>query len=98
MSFFVTPHAIRQFQNRVANVSATEVIDAVLSELDKRKRVVENGGNDTIYAGLYRRMPFYAIIVEGTGEWPAVATILGESSKLHGQFCKRKARIIIEND
>lgn len=96
MSYFITPHAVRQFQARVANVPAADVISAVLSELAKRKRIVEDGRDELVYTGLFEGQPFYAIIVHGKGEWPAVATIVGKASMLHAQLCKRKARIVHE--
>lgn len=94
--YFVTPHAIGQFRTRVADIQPAMVIRVILSELSKRRRVIEEGKKGTIYAGYYRRSPFYAIIVQGEGQWPAIATVLGVSSKLHGQICKKKAVIITE--
>jgi hypothetical protein len=94
LSYFITPHAIRQFQQRVADIPARDVISTVLAELDKRKRIVEDDRDELIYTGLYDGYPFYAIIVNGEGDWPAIATIIGKASVVHAQLCKRKARIV----
>lgn len=94
--YFVTLHAIGQFRSRVADIQPATVIRVVLSELSKRRRVIEQGKQEVIYAGYYGHRPFYAIVVEGEGRWPAIATVLGVSSKLHGQICKKKAVIITE--
>lgn len=96
LMYFVTPHAVTQFRRRVANIHPANIISIILAELSKRQRVIENGRQEKIYAGRYFHHPFYAIVVDGEGEWPAIATVLGKCSKLHGQICKKKAIIITE--
>lgn len=106
--YFVTPHAVDRFQKRVANISGNRVIMEVQHALQWPLRVVEEDydSEHRIYACTWRGrhgsvVPYYASVGEGEGEWPAVVTIKGRGSVIHGKLCgnerliERKGRAVI---
>lgn len=106
--YFVTQHAIDRFQRRVCDLPRNEVIMEVQRALQYPMRVVEEDWDDEceVYFALYRHgrgqiSPYYPVVGEGEGEWPAVMTIKGRGSVIHGKLCgnrnliKRKGRAVI---
>jgi len=84
--YFVTPHAVRQFQQRVANLPARKVIEIVQQALQKPDLV-----EPPTFRGFYGRKPFYMMVglPSNDGDWPAVITIMGPESRIHGKLMKR---------
>jgi hypothetical protein len=77
---FVTPHAVKQFQRRVAPWPAGAVIDFLLARLQRLPDEV-----DVAMASLLYRVPFAGrhitvVVGRGEGEWPAVITVIGCSA------------------
>jgi len=74
--FFVTPHAVRQFQNRIAPwMDYEQALGTIIRELQHAKefRLTEN--RKAHYTRIDGRWQFRAIIQEGK-DLPAVTTIL----------------------
>jgi hypothetical protein len=92
--FFVSSHAVEQFQARVANISAAKIINLVQSILQDPGLPVDVTYTDNqlspIYRAVYAGKNFYIPVVKGQGEWPAVPTILGEESHIHWKFRRGK--------
>jgi hypothetical protein len=87
--FFITPHAVRQFQNRLApHLSYEQALGVIIRELREAGEwhPTENGkANYVRTSGEWR---FRAVIAEGEGDAkPAVITILrgGKSKKRRNQ-------------
>lgn len=76
--FFVTPHAVRQFQRRIARLEYEEarqvIIDALSVVALDDYQATRNG--KALCIRVREPLAFRALIVEGEGEQPAVATIL----------------------
>lgn len=81
--YFVTPHAVRQFQQRVADLPWRDVIDVIQEQLQGPLDVV----HDAYFRGrlkakivrcTWRGIEYWAVIEPRPthGEWPAVVTIL----------------------
>ncbi|MFZ3132838.1 MAG: hypothetical protein WA125_17470 [Desulfosporosinus sp.] len=82
--YFITPHAVRQFQSRISNVPAHKVMDIIMQALQEPKIIKEVHG---VYFGSYQWKIFYIPVTVSNypekGSWPVVPTILGEDSTLH---------------
>ena len=93
--YFVTPHAVDQFKDRIEDISATEVIEAVQALLnDDPPRVPDsrNPRDSDLFVGQHEGVVYYVPVVEPDeehGDWPVVPTILGEESVLHGELAQR---------
>ncbi|GEM_PF-4047912 len=79
---FVTPHAVKQFQRRVAPWPAGAVIDFLLARLQRLPDEV-----DVAMASLLYRVPFAGrhitvVVGRGEGEWPAVITVIGDTQRI----------------
>lgn len=97
--YFVTPHAVDRFQKRVCNIARNRVIMEIQHALQCPFRVVEKDWKSEykIYACTYRygdgtAKPYYAAVGEGHNRkdgptWPAVVTIKGTGSVIHGKLC-----------
>jgi hypothetical protein len=107
--YFVTPHAVERFQDRVRDLPRTEIIMEVQHALQYPMRVVEEAWESDYrtYFCRYRQpdqsqvTPYYPVVGEGQEEWAAVVTIKGRGSVLHGKLCgneqliKQKGRAVI---
>jgi len=88
--YFVTPHAVKRFQERVAQVSAAEAIRALQAMMQDQGTPVDvDTKGRPVYAGWYESRSVYIPVVEGEGAWPSIPTVFGEESALHGKRCKR---------
>lgn len=94
--YFITPHAVRQFQSRVANYPAHKVMEIIMQALQQPKVMKEVHG---VYLGGFVNGKVFYIPVSisaypDKGDWPVVPTILGEESSLHRKIMsvRRKAR------
>lgn len=78
--FFVSPHAVKQYQKRVLDVPAKYVIWNIqdgLRRVEKIRTSRRRGAEYLCRANHYRCLDFRAIVVTEPGrDWPVVATIL----------------------
>ena len=100
--YFISPHAVKQFQRRIAPVPAAEVIRAVQQMLQNPGPPVDIEERDgkvlPIYRGWYRGKLVYIPVAAGEGEWPCVPTVWGIRSKLHKKLCRRRPRDLRVSD
>ena len=93
--FFITPHAVRQFQSRLAPwMSYEEALDVIIRELRGAQDFRATLNGKARYVRTSGEWQFRAVIVDGTGEArPAVITILRG-----GKGKKRRVRAGAETD
>lgn len=87
-NFFVTPHAVRQFQDRVAFLPYDEVVGLIVQSLDEAPpgKVSENG--KALQVRVSEPFDFRAVIVPGNPPdqpKPVVVTILKSGKPRHRQ-------------
>lgn len=92
--YFVAPHAVRQFQLRIAPIPAAEAIEAVQQMLQNPGLPVDaelrDGQLSLIYRGWYAGRLVYIPVAPGEREWPCVPTVWGVQSPLHRQLAKER--------
>lgn len=86
--YFVTAHAVKRFQERVARINSARVIEVVQEALQDPGPPIEierrpGGQMVPIFRCAYEGTPYYVPVVKGEGEWPAVSTVHGPESKIH---------------
>lgn len=85
--FFVSPHAVRRYQERVLDIPAKYVIWNIqdgLLRVEKIRTNIRNGAEYLCRANHYRCLDFRAVVVTEPGrDWPVVATIK-EVKQCHG--------------
>ena|SRR5690554_2294879 len=86
--FFITPHAVRQFQKRIAPwMSYEQALGTVIRELRGIKKVRSTMNGKAYYIRVNGKWQFRAVIREGE-YLPAVITILrsgkGKNRRSHG--------------
>lgn len=92
--YFISPHAVKQFQKRVCDIPAAEVIEAVQAALQDPGLPVDaevrDGELSLIYRAEYRGREYYIITMppKAEGEWPQVPTILYR----HAKFLRTRRR------
>ncbi|HEX6940905.1 MAG TPA: hypothetical protein VF158_15920 [Longimicrobiales bacterium] len=91
--FFVTPHAVERFRQRIApHLTYEQALGAIIRGLDatdSERRPAQSGTR--YYIRVRRPYAFRALIVPGEGPLPAVATVL-RSGKGRGGRRKRDGR------
>lgn len=86
--YFVTPHAVKRFQERVANLPEHDVILVVQAALQVKRDPawtfkLRDGRLCLVYAAMYRGIRYYIpTFQENRGRepgetWPVVPTVLG---------------------
>lgn len=92
--FFVSPHAMHRFKERVANLSDGRIINLIQTILQDPGMPVDMQYMDNqlvpIFRAVYNGKSFYIPVVKGEKDWPTVPTILGEESSLHNKFRRGK--------
>ena len=85
--FFVTPHAVDQFREKITKLPAATVISAVQRALQAADLV-----DLPVYRGYIGGQVFYAVVAPPTDaeEWEAVVTILGKESHIHNKLMKQR--------
>lgn len=77
--FFVSPHAVKRYQERVLDIPARYVIWNIqdgLRRVEKIRTSIRNGAEYHCRANHYHCMDFRAVVVTEPGrDWPVVATI-----------------------
>ena len=90
--FFISPHAVRRFQERVADIPAGQVIATVQAALQDHELPVQVEYRDSqvcpVFRARYKEKAYYIPVAKGDGAWPAVPTIYGEESELHGKYLR----------
>lgn len=92
--YFVTNHAIEAFQEKIYNLRPDEIIVLIQYWLQRvRNKPIEifkkDGKLNATYRVDFGEKPVYIPVVANPGrEWPAVPTVYGEESKLHGKYIK----------
>lgn len=95
--YFVTPHAVDRFRERVAVLPPARVIEIVQEMLQDPGLPVDaeirDGKLALIYRARYAGKTVYLTVGRGdaAGEdkpWPAVITVMSEESVLHGVLCR----------
>lgn len=79
---FVTPHAIEQFQRRVADWSAGAVIDWLLPQLQGLPDEVDFKDESLLYVLFFDGRRITVVVGPGEGEWPAVVTVVGDTQRV----------------
>lgn len=90
---FLTPHAYARFCERVAPVSHAEAVRVMRRLLERGRRVIEEDRDEVIYTGSYRGHPVYLALGEGEDDKPAVVSVYGRESVVHGRVCRGEAVI-----
>ncbi len=76
---FVTPHAVRQFQDRIALLTYEQALAAIIHGLEQYSNIRPLSNGVGFRVRVRRPFPLRAIIrppQDGTGELPVVITIL----------------------
>lgn len=80
--FFVTPHAVRRFQERIADLPAAQVIRLIQAALQDNRQMagvqVYNKERCPVFRARYRDVEYMIPIAQqGKGrQWPYVPTVL----------------------
>ncbi len=90
--FFITPHAVKRFQERVADLPAADIIQLIQSILQDPGLPVDMEYRDSqmspVFRGQYGAKAFYIPVIKREGPWPSVPTIYGEESVIHGKYVR----------
>lgn len=92
MWLFVTPHALQQFKDRIAELSDTEIYDLINNEASKGRWILEYPQREPILQGYYCDLPFYIVIGEGKKKSLSVITILNMNTPVHYKLCRKRSR------
>lgn len=96
MWLFVTPHALQQFQQRVAMLPANKIFGLVESEAAKGRWIMEQPQREPILQGYYNNQPFYMVLGNGEGSSLSVITILNTQTSVHYKLCRgRSTKVFI---
>lgn len=79
---FVTPHAVGQFQQRVAEWPAGAVIDWLLQHLQQLPDEVDFDEGTLLYVVPFGARRITVVIGPGENEWPAVITVIGDTQRV----------------
>ena len=95
--YFVTPHAVQRFRERVVDIPPARVIEAAQEMLQDSGLPVDaemrDGKLALIYRARYAGKTVYLTVGRGDTAsegkpWPAVITVMSEESVLHGVLCR----------
>ncbi|HHV61129.1 MAG TPA: helix-turn-helix domain-containing protein [Firmicutes bacterium] len=93
--YFVTPHAVDRFRERIADIPPAQVIEAVQDMLQAPGLPVDAEMRDgklvLIYRGSFNGKAVYLPVVrENDKEWPIVPTVMGEECVIHTVLAHKK--------
>lgn len=92
--YFVTKHAVEQFQERIASLSRNQIIEIILEALQEPKPI--EGIHGVYYGGMLWGKPLYIPVQIGLEQkdpnWPIVPTILSSESTLHRKIMSERRR------
>ncbi len=96
---FITPHAVRQFRVKIADLAPDDVIAELNRMLQPPRLPVDaelrEDGLSLVYLGWLGSNPVYIPVMPPDGrhgDWPYVPTVYGRESKLHGILVRAAAR------
>ena len=82
--YHITAHAIKRFQEKVANLPSSQVIDVIQEALQEPGLPVELERRDSqlcpTFKCNYKGHIYYVPVCKGFGDWPAVPTVHGRGS------------------
>ena len=85
--YFVTPHAVNRFKERVANIPPAKIIHTINTQMQNDALPIEAEWRhkiSLIYRCHYYDKMYYPVVVsEDEKEWPAIITVMGEESAIH---------------
>ena len=94
--YFISPHAVKRFQERVAHLPASKVIiivQAVLQGIPLIAGVQRfNHQSCYVYKARYRDKEYLIPVFQNGKEWPSVPTVLLPGMKIYG---KRERRNVL---
>lgn len=94
--YFVTAHAIKRFQEEVAPLNSSRVIEVIQEALQDPGEPVEferRGGQlCPIFRCVYEGFIYYVPVARGKGDWPAVPTVHGYGSIIHERIKRGKKK------
>lgn len=99
--YFVTPHAVDRFRERIADIPPAQVIEVVQAMLQDPGLPVDaemrDGKLTLIYRGEFGGKAVYLPVVQcdepAEGRtWPVVVTVMSEESVLHGVLCRKDTK------
>ena len=86
--YFISPHAIKQFQARIANLPAFKIILLIQAALQDNRPIgvqVYNHKSCPVYKAKYRDKEYLMPVCHNDREWPQVPTILLSGMKIYGK-------------
>jgi|SRR5690554_2281795 len=91
--YFITPHAIDRFQQRIEELPAKAIILIIQLLLQKRTNLLEfdvkDGKIRELYRKEYENKPLYIpVIHDKNRKWPVVPTVMGKHSVVHGRYIR----------
>ena len=88
--FFVAPHAMKRFRERVADLSDDDIIFVIQAILQDPGAPVQMEYGDSqltpIFAAKWKGKYFYFPVIKGKEDWPMVPTVYGEETELHKRY------------
>jgi len=101
--FFISPHAVERFRERVCDIPAAEIIKSVQAALQGPglpvDAEVKHGKLSLIYRAEFRGREYYIPVVSGEeeGQWPQVPTVLCSHPKFL-KTRKHRSRFVTEEE
>lgn len=100
--YFVSPHAVERFRERVCDIPAAEIIKSVQAALQGPglpvDAEVKHGKLSLIYRAEFRGREYYIPVVSGEeGQWPQVPTVLCSHPKFL-KTRKHRSRFVTEEE
>lgn len=94
--YFITAHAVKRFQERVANINSARVIEVIQEALQDPGAPVEferrQGQMLPIFKCNYEGFTYYVPVAKGKGDWPAVPTVYGRGAIIHERIKRGKKK------
>lgn len=92
--YFITKHAVGRFQEHIANISRSKIIEIIVNAL--QKPILIEGIHGVYYGGTVYGKPLYipvTIPVEHKDpNWPIVPTIMGPESSIHRKIMTERRK------
>lgn len=85
--YFIPPHTVKRFQERVANLPAFKVIILIQAALQGNHPIgmqIYNHKPCPVYKAKYRDKEYLMPVCHNDREWPQVPTILFPGMKIYG--------------
>lgn len=91
--FFITPHAVKRYQQRVRSTTAHEAITRIQSVLQENQpidTITYDHRPAKIYIATDCGVVFYLPVMPGDGDWPAVVSLLPLEYGIYPRFRTEK--------